>query len=250
MNLQQCDLKLQALRAFLIENRDQLVCNSVTYAKGICDDLGIVMDRRCRKKKMMAGEESRDAELSYETELRREMFLSLDRVIQEITTRFEQLHVLAEKYAFLTPSNLLNEQYDCQLNHHHNDINAEEFLTERKRLQRFISVAASQDETETWNDGPLELLQFILKYRLENSVPNIVILLRIFLTIAVSVAGCERSFSKLKLIKNYLRSTMSTLRLRNLAILSIEQQLSNEIDFDGVIDDFANRKARKVNLKL
>jgi len=43
-------------------------------------------------------------------------------------------------------------------------------------------------------------------YNLGNSVPNIVIMLRIFLTIAVSVATCEKSFSKLKLIKDYLRS--------------------------------------------
>jgi len=43
-------------------------------------------------------------------------------------------------------------------------------------------------------------------YNLGNSVPNIVIMLRIFLTIAVSVATCERSFLKLKLIKDYLRS--------------------------------------------
>ena len=43
-------------------------------------------------------------------------------------------------------------------------------------------------------DGPLELLQFIQKYNLGNSVPNIVIMLRIFLTIAVSGTTCERSF--------------------------------------------------------
>jgi len=52
-------------------------------------------------------------------------------------------------------------------------------------------------------------------------------MLQIFPTIAVSVATCERRFSKLKLIKNYLRSSMSTLRLRNLATLSIEQQLTD-----------------------
>jgi len=74
-------------------------------------------------------------------------------------------------------------------------------------------------------EGPLELLQFIHKYNLWNSVPNIVIILWFFLTIAVSVATCERRFLKLKLIKNYLRSSMSALRLRNLATLSIEQQL-------------------------
>jgi len=42
---------------------------------------------------------------------------------------------------------------------------------------------------------------------------------------------------------------MSTLRLRNLAILSIEQQLTDEINFDTAIEEFANKKARKVTVK-
>jgi len=46
-------------------------------------------------------------------------------------------------------------------------------------------------------------------------------MLRIFLTIAISAAICQKSFSKLTLIKNYLRSSMSTLQLRNLALLSV-----------------------------
>jgi len=37
--------------------------------------------------------------------------------------------------------------------------------------------------------------------------------------------------------------------LRNLAILSIEQQLTNEINFDIAIKEFANKKARKVTVK-
>jgi len=41
---------------------------------------------------------------------------------------------------------------------------------------------------------------------------------------------------------------MSILRLRNLAILSIEQQLTVETNFDIVIEEFANKKARKVTL--
>jgi len=57
-------------------------------------------------------------------------------------------------------------------------------------------IAASQlydiaDEQFTVEkEGPFELLQFIQKYNLENTVPNIVIMLRIFLTIAVSVVTC------------------------------------------------------------
>jgi len=73
-------------------------------------------------------------------------------------------------------------------------------------------------------------------------------MLRIFLTIAVSVATCKRSFSKLNLINNYLRSSMGTLRLRNLVTLSIEQQLTDEINFDIATEEFANKKARKVTV--
>ena len=76
-------------------------------------------------------------------------------------------------------------------------------------------------------DGPFELLSFIQIYHIGDSKdPNIVILLRIFLTQAISVASRERSFSKLKLIKNYLRSAMSQTRLTDLAFLSIERELS------------------------
>ena len=69
-------------------------------------------------------------------------------------------------------------------------------------------------------------------------------MLQIFLTIAINFANCKRGFSKLKLIKNYLRSTMS-FWMRNLAILSVKRQLTDEIHFDNVIDNFANRKTRK-----
>jgi len=50
---------------------------------------------------------------------------------------------------------------------------------------RLYDVTDLQFTTE--KEGPLELLQFIQKYNLGNSVPNIVTMLRIFLTIAVSV---------------------------------------------------------------
>jgi len=41
---------------------------------------------------------------------------------------------------------------------------------------------------------------------------------------------------------------MSTLWLRNLSILSIEQQFIDEINFDIAIEEFANKKARKVTV--
>ena len=64
----------------------------------------------------------------------------------------------------------------------------------------------------------------------------------------MTVAAAERSFSKLKLIKTYLRSIMSQERLSGMAVLSINHQLAEQISFDDIIDDFASRKARRVKL--
>jgi len=55
--------------------------------------------------------------------------------------------------------------------------------------------------------------------------------MRILLTIPATVASAERSFGKLKLVKNYLRSTMSQDRLVDLARLSIESKIARKISF-------------------
>jgi hypothetical protein len=61
----------------------------------------------------------------------------------------------------------------------------------------------------------------------------------------VTVASAERSFSKLKLLKNYLRSVMSQERLNGLATLCIEKKLVDEIDIDSIVTDFASRNFRR-----
>ena len=93
----------------------------------------------------------------------------------------------------------------------------------------------------------LDIMQFIHNNQLMDSYPNVYIALRILMTMPVTVASGERSFSKLKLIKNYLRSTMSQERLTGLAILSIEQEIACQLSYDNIITEFANQKARKIN---
>jgi len=69
--------------------------------------------------------------------------------------------------------------------------------------------------------------------------------LRIFLTIPATVASAERFFSKLKFVKNHLRSAMSQTRLVDLARLNIEPSIARQVDFDNVIRNFANKNTRK-----
>ena len=64
--------------------------------------------------------------------------------------------------------------------------------------------------------------------------------LRIFCTLPATVV--ERSFSKLNIIKNFTRSTMTQDRLNDLAVLSIESEVTRKIEFTDIIDMFAMKK--------
>ena len=75
--------------------------------------------------------------------------------------------------------------------------------------------------------------------------PNAEVLLKFFRTIPLSSASGESSFSVLKRVKNYLRSTMGEDRMNDMAILYIEKDIFNQINTDKVIDEFAKNKARR-----
>lgn len=94
-------------------------------------------------------------------------------------------------------------------------------------------------------NSPGKLLLHIHKNELQSLFPNVDIAYRIFMSTAVTNCSAERSFSCLKRIKNYLRSTMTEERLNHLMILAIESELFLSLDFTEIIRSFAEGKARK-----
>ena len=82
-----------------------------------------------------------------------------------------------------------------------------------------------------------ELLKFIQAKLPIETYPNLCIALRISATQPVTVASAETTFSKLKLLKMYLRSTMAQERLSGLAVISINHEVAGQILYDDVIDD-------------
>ena len=91
----------------------------------------------------------------------------------------------------------------------------------------------------------MQLLNQIFEKKLERLFPYICIILRIFNPIPVSVAEGERSFSKLKVVKNSLRSTMGQDRVTDLLIISIEEDLAKKVSYDDVIDIWAAYNSSK-----
>ena len=71
-----------------------------------------------------------------------------------------------------------------------------------------------------------------------------------YMTLPVTVVTAERYFSKLKLIKSFLRSSMSQERLSGLALLWIENGQAKNFDFRKFIQQFNSAKARRKNFKF
>ena len=109
------------------------------------------------------------------------------------------------------------------------DVDLDNFFSELKVLQ------------VTLPDGFMstpDILQFVTTI---DCYPNVSIAYRIILT--VPVASAERSFSKLKLLRNCLRTTMLQGRLNGLSMCSIEKDILDNIDLDTILNDFASRNA-------
>ena len=83
---------------------------------------------------------------------------------------------------------------------------------------------------------------------LVTTYPDVCTAYIMYVTVPVTVATTERSFSKLKLIKNFLRNSMSQERLSSLTLLSIENERAK--NFRKIIQQFASAKARRKNFKF
>ncbi|KAL4579451.1 hypothetical protein LXL04_015599 [Taraxacum kok-saghyz] len=115
------------------------------------------------------------------------------------------------------------------------DIDAEELYMELKLFETLETNELS---------NPINVLKFLKEL---DYFPNACIAYRIMLTIPVTVASAERSFSKLKLLKSYLHSTMTQERLSGLAMISIENEMLKSMNYEELINQFAIKNARRAS---
>lgn len=181
-------------------------------------------------------------------------FYILDQAISSLNERFEQLVKYNDMFNFLyRPTEyegdellLLKHCKDLQLSlsdGDHSDLDGMQLFQE---LEIFKTILPEEEKKKI--KSPLDMLCYISLNRFIENFPNVTIALRILLTLPVTVAPGERSFSKLKIIKNYLRSTMSQERLVGLATMSIEFEVLNHLDVNSIVSEFAEKKARRVHL--
>lgn len=242
--------QLESVMTFFEKYREEGFVSSMNVAKEIAFNMDIEpsfpIKRRVVRKKQFDENDSNEEVRSVEETFRIDFFVRLvDIAINSLRNRFEQLQTFEGIFGFLfDPPTLKSLGHDevrqcvskLVTTFSHNglsDFELDELVQEVEVLQLYVP----DDLTSA-----LEILEFVKSL---DFLPNVAIAYRILLSTPVSVASGERSFSKLKLLKNYLRSSMSQERLNGLAILCIEKEMLESIDVDAVITDFASRSARR-----
>uniref|UniRef100_J3MFV4 HAT C-terminal dimerisation domain-containing protein n=1 Tax=Oryza brachyantha TaxID=4533 RepID=J3MFV4_ORYBR len=122
---------------------------------------------------------------------------------------------------------------DALKNDEHKDIDGKELFGELLFIQDLIVDSM----------GPLDILKFLKELPF---YPNATVVYKILLIIHVTVASAETSFSKLKLLKSYLRSTMTQERLNGLTIIAIENNVLDNIIYEDIIEDFISRNSFRI----
>ncbi|KAE9544104.1 hypothetical protein AGLY_001793 [Aphis glycines] len=138
--------------------------------------------------------------------------------------------------------NLISESCINLANRFSSDIESGNLL--KDECNHFKIMISAEDSI----DSSYKMLSFIKKKDYFDIFPNLPVVLRMYLSTALTNCSGERSFSALKRIKNCLRSTTTSTRLNALSLLNIENELLQSLDYSDIITEFATRKSRKTTI--
>lgn len=183
------------------------------------------------------------AEQSTSDELKTSLYFPvIDKLLVELETRFDDKNiVIMNGIAACSPKSNTFLHYD--------DLRmfAESYNISTDSLEVEVSLLSKLAIPNRTDISTLNSFRNYL-YSSQPAYESIFKLAQISLTIAVTSAECERSFSSLKRIKTCLRSTMLEERLGDLSILSIERETARQINLDSIVDQFAASKDRRIAL--
>jgi len=108
--------------------------------------------------------------------------------------------------------------------------------------RRGVCLATFQDVVDLLKGDQGEHLRTML--------PEITKLVKLALTVPVTSCSSERSFSGLRRLKTYLRSTMGQARLNHVAVLNCHKNVSRNRNLDVIADEFIKRTAARSNTFL
>ncbi|CAL8990007.1 unnamed protein product [Prunus brigantina] len=115
----------------------------------------------------------------------------------------------------------------------------------RRQLQHFESDVVILPEFKNLSTIS-DLSQWMVTTRRSTTYPLVYRVLVLVLTLPVSTATAERSFSAMRIIKTRLRNKMEDEFLTDSLIMYIEREIAEKFSIDSIIDGFRDMKERRV----
>ena len=242
----------------LRERRNEQAFSKIwNKSKAMCEEAGIEekpKPKRRRKKPATLDQyvvESqhghRDALLTEEDFRIHVYYKVIDELSGEIERRFS-----GDVAAVLEGSSALNPSDSTFLQQTHLDKMARHYGVRKENLQAELHqvkrTLARKKQKGITVSTPMQFLEVMTPYR--DAFMDVYKLLCISIALPVSSASCERSFSRLKLIKSPLRSRSTTERTSDIACISINTHRARRLNVESLIDAFAaNHDNRRIVLQ-
>ena len=180
-------------------------------------------------------------------QLKGKMFEVIDRIEAELSRRFkdnepcliacETVHPSSDNFMNFEHMKALLDLYSCL-----------KFDVDKLKSEINIAKDMCLNAKSEYSDVSTFLMSF--KCNEKFIFPNLLSFVNLVNTLPVSSSQAERSFSTMKRVKNYLRSTINDDMLANLSLISIEKDFSSNLMQNPlkIVDHFAENGKRRLLL--
>ena len=248
---------------------NEILRESAVFALKVGITVSSFIEKRTIKVRRFFDEEARDEPIADpEKKFRVEVFFKvIDTVTLQLEERFGGQNFVAKTFNFLAPKSMLKmtaSEVCCAANvlistykfdlcsefetpeDYANDLTQEVLSYRFCFKEELLGMTGNLKKL----NSAIDILKHLHKDELITSYSKLVSAIVLLLTLPVTVATAERSFSKLKIIKTYLRSSIAQDRLDALAMISIEAEEARKLSVDKMIDEFAEKKTRFEKFKM
>ena len=185
---------------------------------------------------------------------RTKYFEALDFVENEISRRFDQsslaLPDAIENFLCKSATTAREEDHnipDIVVKMYSKDVNMTKLKQQAQMLPDLVSAYKSSQALRNFQVTKMKsIADMMLKVPsakcLFTEIHN---LLKIYFTIPISTATAERSFSSLRRIKTFLRSTMTEVRLNNIMLLHVHKEDTDNLDMQNIAEAFTSLNSQR-----
>ena len=222
---------VQELRRLCTDDQFNAIFSEVREMIELHDLDPVVVPRVRRPPKRFCGAAEPFVAATPEENYRVVYFSAIDDAVMQLSERFNKESVGLRSYLQLEAM-LLSGQVNRDVCKQYPELNSD-------RLSLQLGMFADQNEYTTLQQAQTVVQNMTPEVR--SMFPQVECLIRLTLLCPASSCTAERSFSALRWLKTWLRSTMTQPRLNAVAVCHIHQDILDSLNVSKLAEEFASR---------